>query len=89
MIVYDKLIKLLNEAEYTAAKLKTFKGDESIMGQATYYAIRDPESGKGLDHRSINKLCKVFNCQPGDLMEYIPDDEYYRKKNKATTTHDP
>ena len=82
MIVYDNLIKLLDEAGYTAAKLKTFKGDESIMGQATYYAIRDPNSGKGLDHRSINKLCKFFNCQPGDLMTYVPDEEYTQKEEE-------
>ena len=23
----------------------------------------------------INKMCKALNCQPGDLMEYIPDEE--------------
>jgi len=22
----------------------------------------------------INKLCAYFNCQPSDLIEYIPDD---------------
>ena len=23
----------------------------------------------------IDKLCKLFNCQPNDLFEYIPDNE--------------
>lgn len=23
----------------------------------------------------IEKICKALNCQPGDLMEYIPDEE--------------
>ncbi|MGI1659598.1 MAG: helix-turn-helix domain-containing protein [Desulfitobacterium sp.] len=23
----------------------------------------------------IDKLCKALNCQPGDLLEYIPDEE--------------
>ncbi len=31
--------------------------------------------GGNIDTRSINKLCKVLECQPGDLMEYIPDDD--------------
>ena len=22
---------------------------------------------------ALNKICKALNCQPGDLMEYIPD----------------
>lgn len=28
---------------------------------------------KELPVNVINKLCKALNCQPGDLMEYIPD----------------
>ena len=24
---------------------------------------------------TLNKMCKVFNCQPGDLFVYIPDEE--------------
>ena len=44
---------------------------EGIIGQGTYYAIKNGTGG--LDHRSINKLCKYLNCQPGDLMEYVPD----------------
>lgn len=23
----------------------------------------------------INKVCSVLNCQPGDILEYIPDQE--------------
>lgn len=23
---------------------------------------------------TINKVCKLLDCQPGDIMEYIPDD---------------
>ena len=23
----------------------------------------------------LNKLCKAFNCQPGDLLEYRPDED--------------
>ena len=22
-----------------------------------------------------DKICRTFNCQPGDLMEYIPDED--------------
>jgi len=31
--------------------------------------------GKGeyLSGESIEKLCKYFECQPGDLVEYVPD----------------
>ena len=24
---------------------------------------------------ALNRICAVLNCQPGDLMEYIPDEK--------------
>lgn len=30
---------------------------------------------KHLPIEALNKICAVLNCQPGDLMEYIPDKE--------------
>lgn len=27
----------------------------------------------GLDARTIEKLCILLECQPGDIMEYIPE----------------
>ena len=24
---------------------------------------------------TLNAICKAINCQPGDIMEYAPDDE--------------
>lgn len=28
---------------------------------------------KHLPIEALNRICAVLNCQPGDLMEYIPD----------------
>ena len=72
-IKYDKLFALLKERGITTYRIRT----EKIIGQATYNALRHGTGG--LDHRSINRLCKVLNCQPGDLMEYIPDPEETEK----------
>lgn len=30
---------------------------------------------KHLPVDALNKICAVLNCQPADLMEYIPDEE--------------
>lgn len=38
-------------------------------------AILYHEKGKRIDFETIEKLCQLFNCQPGDLFEYIPDKE--------------
>jgi len=29
----------------------------------------------------LNKLCKALNCQPGELMEYLPDSENELEEN--------
>lgn len=30
---------------------------------------------KALKFETMNKLCRILDCQPGDLFEYIPDEE--------------
>jgi len=69
MLKYDKLFKLFQDNGYNTTKIR----NTAIIGQATYYGLKN--GTKGLDSKTINKLCATFNCQPNDLMEYIPDDE--------------
>ena len=67
-INYNKMLDLFkerNETSYTLTK------KNKVIGQATWKKIND---GGHIDTRSIEALCKYFNCQPGDLMEYVPDD---------------
>ena len=64
-IVYGKFFALLKEQNKTMYDLRKDK----VVGVATIEKMR-----KGKDHidtRSIEKLCKYLNCQPGDIMEYI------------------
>ena len=28
---------------------------------------------KGVRFASLNSICAVLNCQPGDILEYVPD----------------
>ncbi|HIW75975.1 MAG TPA: helix-turn-helix transcriptional regulator [Candidatus Gordonibacter avicola] len=30
---------------------------------------------KALRIDTLDELCEIFHCQPGDIIEYIPDDE--------------
>lgn len=76
MLNYEKLFKLLTEHGYTATKIR----ETGIIGQATYYGLKN--GTKGLDAKTINKLCALFNCQPSDLMEYIPDKSNLDKIDK-------
>ena len=66
-ISYEKLFKLLEEKNITTYYLRQNK----IIGQQTYYNLKN---GKGnLGTESLEKLCKLLRWQPGDLMEYIPE----------------
>lgn len=43
-----------------------------IVGQATWKKIHD---GGHVDTRTIEAFCKLLHCQPGDIIEYVPDNE--------------
>lgn len=30
---------------------------------------------KALKFETMNRLCRILDCQPGDLFEYIPDED--------------
>ena len=64
---YNKLLNLLQEKGYTTYRIRK----ENLMGQAALQKIR---SGSGeIDTRTIAKICAKLNCQPGDIMEYVPE----------------
>ena len=64
-IVYDKLFALLKEKGYSTYRIR----QEKLIGQATMTAIKNGTGG--LDAKTIARLCETFDCQPGDLMEYV------------------
>lgn len=68
-ISFGKLLVLLKEKEINLYHLKRDK----IIGTATLDKIRKGEGH--IDTRSINSLCKYLSCQPGDIMEYVPDEK--------------
>ncbi len=65
-IKYDKLIALLKENGITSYRIRK----ENIIGQATWAKI---QNGGDIDTRTIAKLCKLLNCQPGDILEYVEE----------------
>ena len=65
-ITYDKLLALMEERGVTSYTIKK----ENIIGQATLRKIKE---GGDIDTRSIAKLCASFDCQPGDILSYVPD----------------
>lgn len=66
-IKYDKLVALLAQKGITSYTLKNKYNN--IIGQATLKKIKE---GGDIDTRTIAKLCKLLECQPGDILEYVP-----------------
>lgn len=69
MISYSKLFKLLKDYEWTTYRIRK----EKLIGEGTLTALRNGRGGINSD--TLNRLCAALHCQPGDLMEYIPDDD--------------
>lgn len=69
LISYEKLFEKLKAAGLTSYKLRLM--DDPIVAQYTLTRLK--KGAGGIDSNTLNRLCKYFNCQPGDLMEYIPD----------------
>lgn len=67
-IIYNKLLKKMDEQGITSYTLKK----DNIIGQATFKKIKE---GGDIDTRTISKLCKLLNCQPGDILEYVEENE--------------
>ena len=62
------VLQELKEIGFTAYKLRKDK----IMGEAQIQKIR---TGEIASKETLNTLCKLLKCQPGDIIEYIPDEE--------------
>jgi len=62
---YDKAFALLKErgiSTYTIRK-------DNLISQA---ALTKMKSGEGnIDTRTLERICALLNCQPGDIMEYV------------------
>jgi len=54
---------------------------ENIIGQGTLTAIKNGTGG--LDAKTISKLCALFDCQPGDIMEYVPEEQRGVRMNNS------
>ena len=64
MIVYDKLFKLLEEKGLKKTLLLSFISSKTLAKLG---------KGENVNTDTIDALCMALECQPADIMEYIPD----------------
>lgn len=65
---YSKLFALMQAKGLTTYKIRK----ENIISQSTLQKLRE---GKSVTTEAIASLCKVLDCQPGDIMEYVEESE--------------
>lgn len=72
-IVYkiDILSELKRKGYSSYVLMNKEKMGENYIGQRQIQQIRN---GEIVSNAVLNKLCKLLNCQPGDIMEYVEDE---------------
>lgn len=64
---YTKLFSLLKERGITTYTIRK----DNLISQA---ALTKMKNGTGsIDTRTLERLCGLLHCQPGDIMEYVED----------------
>ena len=61
------VLTALKNAGYTTYRLNK----ENIFGNSTIQKFRN---GDIVSADNLNKLCKLLNCQPADILEYVEED---------------
>jgi putative transcriptional regulator len=78
-VKYDKLFALMKDKGITTYRIRK----EKIISESALQNLRD---GKSVTVETISNLCKTLGCQPGDIMEYIPDERDSMKGAEANAT---
>ena len=65
----------LKDAGYSSTRLRR----EKLIGEATMQRLRHKQS---VSYEVLAVICKLLNCQPGDILEYVPEENTPVKEEK-------
>ena len=68
MIVFVDILKRLSDSGWSTYRLT----NEQVFGNSTITRIRNDNP---INTTTIDTICRLCNCQPGDILRYIPDKE--------------
>lgn len=60
------VLEALKEKGYSSTRLRK----EKLMGESYMTQLR---RGEMVSWKTIETICKLLDCQPGDLVEYVPE----------------
>lgn len=63
---YDKMFALFKEKGISTYKIRK----ENLISQSSLTKMKN---GGDIDTRTLEKVCAILHCQPGDIMEYVSD----------------
>lgn len=81
MFIYKRLFDLMKEKNITRNDLR----NNGIISSATIAKLGKNEK---VSIDVIEALCGYLNCQPGDIMEYVPDKSVKELKEQVSTLQD-
>jgi len=83
MIPYKKTFDLLKEKGVSMYKII----NDNVITPSSLQRMRlgTSPTNRGIDGRTIDPLCKYLNCQRGDLMEYVTDEDEEQKENQSSS----
>lgn len=61
------ILDALKRIGFTTYKIRKDK----IIGEAQMQKIR---TGEIASKETLNTICRLLDCQPGDILEYVPDE---------------
>ena len=61
------ILQVLKDKGYSSYRIRK----ENIFGQKTLQDFRSGTVVLSVD--CLEKLCKLLECQPGDILEYLPE----------------
>lgn len=70
MIVYTKFFQMMDNLKLKQSDLR-----KAGIHPRIFYKLKNNELVRT---DTINELCALLKCQPGDLMEYVPDEEPFK-----------
>lgn len=62
------ILEKLKAAGYNTSRLRRDK----LLSESTIQKFR---TGQIISSDNLDNLCKFLECQPGDILEYVPDNE--------------
>lgn len=69
MLVYKiNVIEAMKEAGYNTTRIRRDK----IISESALQYLRE---GKLINLNTLDRICKVLDMQPGNIIKYIPDEE--------------